>query len=828
MKLPSKTFISKTNFLETTGISSTKKISFSIFQSIDFDQVLSFLNPFLFIEDTSVQKSIKGNLTVIDQRFDTYSVRVETRDDPIPEQFFPQDLSYTESLKIWKNRMLFAIPIFSPFDPLFNNNPPAVYIAESYYKELYSGNTLISVKTAPRLESEIIKNLYKVDYTNTPQSEKTGWKTYNDLFWHSIIFTTNSDKTGKLTKYGNPEYIGLAQFVPLEKEIRLVASFSLQTLNQYIELRTYSDYFKLDPPNTITTITTTTNAGTTTKTTTDTTTDATTDTTNATTTTNNGITTTVTETGTTTITTAQDISSKGVCKKTTNQVPKIFINGKYINYQTKTSSQTRPVASPSCRPEDQPIAVISLAHSPTPPPTNSPTATLTQTPTPTPTLTQTPTYTTTVTQSPTQTASVTATVTPSTTVQTPTPTQTQTETPFSTPTQTASQTSTPVSTSTPTTSMTATPTITPTTTETPSPTPTRGCVEGESFDTLALSASLNWTNIEKTSAGEIVITDTEGTYIKSLNLLDWPAGSLPTTAPNTLNDITKTTNGILVGVGKESLVASQDGENWTTINHGISSELTSYTWNKILYVEELGEKYFMLPTVETQQNGVPAPLAYSKDLLSWDTVNLPVVYTSGTENRSRNFLSGAYGNGVFVLGTDSKEKDNYSYDRYQPTIMSSFNGVTWTPRSLGVSYEYSDTFNKLGDIQDIYHNGLEFVALAVGTRDESGSAINCARVFRSPNGINWTQQLVIDGDSFAMTYGGTNAYNQGKFLIVANNKFTDISTIYYSLDGLWWITIGQIATEIGINKIRAIDDTFYAVSNDFLYVSQDCPGNISY
>lgn len=809
MAFAHKTFVTKTNIVEVTPYNYNRDCIWDITKTIDFNQILDQLNPVLFINDSSVKYNDGGKISIRPQYLDNLSVRIETIDNPIPEQLF------TSSKPVnYKDRLLATYPIREQV-PL-DINGPLYKSLSSYYEEIYSGSNLVATLTSPFLESEIIKNLFYYDLTTSNVDAKNGKRVYKTF---PISGTFSSKQI--LDRIGDLEF---------KKETRLVFSFYLLTEMQFIELRAYSDYFKLTKPQTISTSTTTTNAGTTTKTTTttDTTTDTTKNTTNTTTTTNNGITTTVTDTGTTTITTAQDISPAGACKKTRNQVPKIFIDEKYVDYKTKTSSATRPVASPSCRPEDQPIAVISLAHSPTPPPTNSPTATLTQTPTPTPTLTQTPTYTATTTATPTQTQSQTATVTPSTTVQTPTPTQTQSSTPLSTQTQTPTHTSTPDPTSTPTTSMTPTLTTTPTTTETPSPTPTRGCVEGESFYAFPLSVSLDWTNIEKTSAGEIVITDTEGTYIKSLNLLDWPANSLPATAPNTLNDMIKTTNGILVGVGKESLVASQDGQNWTTTNHGISSNLTTYTWNKILYVEELGEKYFMLPTVETQQNGVPAPLAYSKDLLSWDTVNLPVVYTSGTENRSRNFLSGAYGNGIFVLGTDSKEKDSYSYDRYQPTIMSSFNGVTWTPRSLGVSYAYSDTFNKLGDIQDIYHNGLQFVALAVGTKDESGSAVSCARVFQSPNGINWTQQLVIEGDSFAMTYGGTNVYNGGKFLIVANNKFTDISTIYYSLDGLWWITVGEIATEIGINKIRAIDDTFYAVSNDYLYVSQDCPGNISY
>lgn len=742
-----KYFVTRTMKISISVSENKQIVSYDLF-GLDWDQILSKLNPELFKTD--------------------YGAIIEP-------MYFAQVALYLENY----NRPILSPPTFSVGQQMIMS--VQVYDTRNYNNTYQIENREISPNT---MEQELVSSLFGAEQSKSPKYPV--YSGIKQLMYKSI----NSESVRGVSLEDNIRF--MLEFTKPSETLLYTTDGKPLSFNDRISLRIYSDYFQLNPPTqkTITTTTTTADSSTT--------------------------------------TTAQDISAAGACKKTSNQVPKIFIDEKYINYKTKTSSLTRPVASPSCRPEDQPIAVIALAHSPTPPPTNSPTATHTNTPTPTPTLTQTPTNTATTTQTPTNTTSATATVTPSTTVQTPTPTASQTSTPFSTPTQSPSNTSTPIPTTTPTQTVTSTTTTTPTNTTTPSPTPTRGCVEGESFDVLPLPVSLDWRNIEKTSTGETVITDREGTYIKSLSLFTWSTNSVPNTAPDILNDTIKTTNGIFVGIGKESLLASQDLENWTITNHGISSELTEYTWNKILYVEELGQKYFMLPTVETQQNGVPAPLAYSKDLLSWGVVNLPIVYTSGTENRSRNFLSGAYGNGIFVLGTDSKEKDNYLYDRYQPVIMTSFNGVTWTPRSLGVSYEYSDTFNKLGDIQDIYHNGLDFVAIAVGTRDENGSAVDCARVFQSPNGINWTQQLVIDGDSFVMTYGGTNVYNSGKFLLVANNKFTDISTIYYSLDGLWWIIIGEIATEIGINKIKSIDDTFYAVSNDYLYVSRDCPGNISY
>ena len=518
--------------------------------------------------------------------------------------------------------------------------------------------------------------------------------------------------------------------------------------------------------------------------------------------------------------------------ETQNKIPSIFIDEKNINYKNvKLSKNYNPINPPKqCRvPDRAPVVNIALAHSPTPPPTLTPTPTLTQTTTNTATPTTTPTVSQTQTQTPTLSASVTTTPTPTTTVQTPTPTATQTSTPFSTPSPTASVTSTPAVTRTPTQTITNTSTTTPTHTTTPSPTPTRGCVEGESFNESALPVSLSWNKIAYEETGIFtVLMDDEGTYLYSNNLLQWQVSSLPVTGPNLWQDLIYHNNQF-IAVGNTIATSTNAYGTWLISDSLPTSENTEYQWNKIIYVEELGQKYFVLPTVKNQENFSPAPLGYSTNLSEWESVSLPVVYTSGTENRSRNWLSAAYGNGVFVLGSDSKEKDPDITDRYQPTILSSFNGITWTSRSIGnISYDYDDAFNVLGDVKDIYFNGIEFVAMVVGSRNESNAAVPCARIFRSQNGINWDLQLTIDGNSFAMAYGTRNIFNSGKFLIIANNNFTDTSTIYYSLDGLWWITIGQIPTSLGINVIKATEDNFYAVNNNNFYVSVDCDTGVSF
>ena len=521
----------------------------------------------------------------------------------------------------------------------------------------------------------------------------------------------------------------------------------------------------------------------------------------------------------------QTISTDGVSldRERDPKVPSIFIEEKNINYKTVVSEQNyKPISPPPevCRPSDRgPIVNIALAHSPTPPPTLTPTLTQTPTSSHTPTPTVTNTSTPTLTQTPTVTSSVTATATPSTTVSTPTPTITQTQTPFATPTPTETPTTTPVPTASPTLTTTNTSTVTPTHTSTPSPTPTRGCVTGEEFSSEALPASLNWDSIAYNDINQTaVILEKEGTYVYYDELQQLIINSLPITGPNTWNDIIYDNNQF-IAIGSENIAKSTNGTDWSLSPINITSEQTTYKWNKILKIPEFNDRYFLLPTVEVQQNNSPAPLAYSSDLITWQSINLPIVYTSGLDNRPRNYLSGAYGGNIFVLGTDSQEKATDIRDRYPPSILTSFNAVTWNHRSLGISFDYEDSFNTLGNIENILYDGEQFVALVVGTRDQEGSSVSCARIFHSPNGINWDLTLTLDGNSFSIT---NNPNVQSFFLFANNHVFSGYSGAYYSPNGKWWMLVGLITTSTGINKVVPADQKFYAVDNSFLYISNEC------
>lgn len=722
-------FISESMTFEAFVSSDKHTVTYDLF-SLDWDQILTKLNEGLY-RDLSV---LAGDFMYTKpQYFDRLSIHIESSNDPIPQQ-----------IKASNDRLLTTVIIYDT--RAYNNS----YVLTSSL-----------TNTNQTLEEGIRRALFE-EIKNPRSSVYSGFKN----------FISKSYTSKQLERY-----------MSLEDKVRFVARF--QNAKTLIELRTYSNYFKMDP-STITTMTNTT---------------------------------TNTITDSTTTTTARDISSTGACKKTRNQVPTIFIDEKYVDYKTKTSSTTRPVASPSCRPEDQPIAVISLAHSPTPPPTNSPTATLTQTPTPTPTITQTPTYTATATATPTQTQSQTATVTPSTTVQTPTPTPTVSQTPFATSTPTGTAAETPLPTQTPTGSPTETPTQTPTHTMTPSPTSTRSCVYGQSYTSLELPISLPWNSIVDSGSVKVLLNE-DGTYMIGYSDYDWKPSSISSTYDQPEWKNLDHINNKFIAAGKGAIAVSENAITWNVIYNLPKSENTEYKWNKVLYISELGSKYFAIPTVVNQENQSPAPLAYSIDLNSWQKISLPVVYTSGTENRPRNWLSAAYGNGVFVLGSDSREKHEDPIERYKPAILTSFNGITWNSRSIGnIEYDYEDTFNSLGNVEDIIFNGTEFVALVVGLKEGN----SCARIFHSTNGINWTLSKVIDGTRFSMTFGTTNnALGIGKFLIAAENPFNYTTELYYSVDGLWWITIGQVGSYPGINKIKAINDVFYAVDNNYLYTSEDC------
>jgi uncharacterized protein DUF1566 len=123
-------------------------------------------------------------------------------------------------------------------------------------------------------------------------------------------------------------------------------------------------------------------------------------------------------------------------------------------------------------------------------------------------------------------------------------------------------------------------------------------------------------------------------------------------------------------------------------------------------------------------------------------------WTPQAAAEANGWRSVTYGNGLFVAVATSGTNQ----------VMTSSDGVTWTPRAAPNAVWYSVT----------YGNGL-FVAVAYSGTDQ---------VMTSPDGINWTAQTAAEANQWqAVTYG------DGLFVAVAGNGTNQVMT---SPDGINW------------------------------------------
>jgi hypothetical protein len=150
------------------------------------------------------------------------------------------------------------------------------------------------------------------------------------------------------------------------------------------------------------------------------------------------------------------------------------------------------------------------------------------------------------------------------------------------------------------------------------------------------------------------------------------------------------------------------------------------------------------------------------------------LWTARSEAEANSWRSVTYGGGLFVAVSDNGTNQ----------VMTSPDGITWTPRAVEASFSKSVT----------YGDGL-FVAVSWGGTN---------RVMTSPNGITWTARSAAEANVWrSVTYGG------GLFVAVANSGTNRVMT---SPDGITWTA--RSATEAnGWRSVTYGGGLFVAVAN---------------
>lgn len=138
-----------------------------------------------------------------------------------------------------------------------------------------------------------------------------------------------------------------------------------------------------------------------------------------------------------------------------------------------------------------------------------------------------------------------------------------------------------------------------------------------------------------------------------------------------------------------------------------------------------------------------------------------VDWTEQTASAANNWMSVAYGNGVFVaVSSDGTDQ-----------VMTSFDGVTWTARSAAMVRPWTSV---------TFGNGL-FVAVSIeGTNGQGVNGFGTDQVMTSPDGVTWTARLAADWNSWAsVTFGN------GMFVAVGGSADA-VTPVMTSPDGVNW------------------------------------------
>ncbi len=252
-----------------------------------------------------------------------------------------------------------------------------------------------------------------------------------------------------------------------------------------------------------------------------------------------------------------------------------------------------------------------------------------------------------------------------------------------------------------------------------------------------------------------------------------------------------------------SLKRSKDGLNWETVRSGSwgggvaafkdqvfhagpdwsTSSTFGSAWNKLTNIDSVasgisyGAVYKVKDSIFIAGRGAHMAASYDKGS-TWTLLQdvLP------TKSQLRSF---AEGNGVIV--TVGKTYVNGQLSTGYIT-RSADGGKTWSSVQIG------------NDWSSVVFNGTHFLAWT--------NAVDNARVYKSADGLNWTNTFIkINGQNAGWYFAPAAAYNKktGTYIFVSGgNGDYSAQTVYKSTDGVDWIKSDPAKFKIG----HSIESTF--------------------
>ncbi len=195
--------------------------------------------------------------------------------------------------------------------------------------------------------------------------------------------------------------------------------------------------------------------------------------------------------------------------------------------------------------------------------------------------------------------------------------------------------------------------------------------------------------------------------------------------------------------GSERFLVSTNGLSWVEVPTGLSSGSINH------FDLSFGAGRFLaLADIVSPQGHDDLKALVSGDGFAWESLTV-------RENRGPGFGALGFGNGSFLVLSTFYTNDSSGNTIIMPTALTSTDGRTWAEHSLnGLQFGYGP--GQIHTVSKLLYAQNTFVMVGQPQFGQAGRN-NFARVFTSPDGINWTRRVETTVDSF----GGAVASDRG-------------------------------------------------------------------
>jgi hypothetical protein len=208
------------------------------------------------------------------------------------------------------------------------------------------------------------------------------------------------------------------------------------------------------------------------------------------------------------------------------------------------------------------------------------------------------------------------------------------------------------------------------------------------------------------------------------NFSGWP-GSWPACGCNGSGSMVTVGNGTIVVQWSEKFLVSTNGLSWVEVPTGLAGNPSAHLSS--------GSGKFVAVGSDATAPGNNLKALVSGDGITWENLTI-------RENWNGEVHALGFGNGSFVIHATVNTMDPGGGWVGLPIALTSPDGRTWTEHSMsGLGFGYFGK-DEIHTVSKLIHAQNTFVIVGEPQAGQAGRN-NFARIFTSPDGINWTRRV---------------------------------------------------------------------------------------